>query len=523
MESEEAAAAREPAHTYGSQSWGYWGQDWRGCRRSKTPLIVRIDRFATPIEPFAEFGFDGYVSGTTAGDDKMSGTNDNDSEVVCQDTAKTDCKEVMKGGNRTDGEGAGSTYDITAASQRTPGDKASADIKGEMLAMQLLDMADPDASEVSWPSDGSPEPVVVKVAPDWDTLRENLDRKFQANPAVDWDTGHYGGAMGLGVGWGFKFRWQVGPVPLLVTFSITVGASLELVATFQFAPEAGDGYPCLNENEPCYEASSEAATFAEAVDACSETGGRLAELSSAAEAAKFAQNMPSGEETWLGGMLAYLHATPQCATAYNEAACASKSETEYRWLSNAVAFASNTGRSAPDVVGNALFTDYPNLSTHYPTEAAVYASPSGLVKTAPVTDKKQYVCVYEPAGHEDYLKWSLDVTTGFAAGVSIEGCTPDDSIGFCLGAGVNAVALTLQAVFENTYHWISTDADSEPFARRGTVGFSIPWEISVFQAEVKASLKFLWFSLEYILLRYDGITLDEGKLFDWSTTVMEDF
>lgn len=524
LESEEATAAREPAQTYGSQSWGYWGQDWRGCRRSKTPLIVRVDRFATPLEPFAEYGFDGYTSGTTAGDDKMSGTNDNDSEVVCQDDSKKNCKEVMKGGNRTDGEGSGSTYDITGALDRTPGDKVSADIKGEMLAMQLLDMADPGESEASWPGDGSPEPVVIRVEPDWDTLRENLDRQFQSNPAVDWDTGHYGGAMGLGVGWGFKFRWQVGPVPVLVTFSITVGASLDLAASFYFAPEPGDGYPCLDETEPCYEVSSDAATFAEANDACSETGGRLAELSSAAEAAKVEAILPSGEDAWLGGMLAYRHAKPQCATTYNEAACASGSKTEYRWLSNAVAFASNDGRTTPNVDDGELYADYPNLTTQYPNHAAVYyANPSGLIKTASVDEKKQYICVYEPAGHEDYLKWTLELTTGFAAGISLEGCTPDDNIGFCLGASINAVALTLQSVFENTYHWIAEDADSEPFARRGTVGFSIPWEISVFQAEVKASLKFLWFTLEYILLRYDGITLDEGKLFDWSTTVMEDF
>jgi hypothetical protein len=527
LESPEGVDAREPDYEDSDQN--YWGQNWRGCRRSKTPLLVRIDRFTTPTEPISAAGFNGFASGTKTGDKKMSGQNDNDSEVNCQNASKTDCKEVMKGGNRTDGEGGRSTYDVTTASQRNMGDNVSADLKAEMLGMQLIDPSDPESSEADWPSEGSAGPVTMKIAPDWDALREGLDRATQANPAVDWDTGSYGGAMGLGVGWGYKFRWQIGPVPVLVTFSITVGASLELFANFYFEPGDGEGYPCLDEESSCYELSSDAATFEEAVDACAHRGGRLAERSSTDEGNAVLNEQPSSDDIWIGAQLAYRHPKPQqCEHNYNEAACAPDSKTEYRWLSSSVAFASHDGRQAVDVASNQIFPAHAiqsaaNLSTMYPNDAAVYSSPSGDLKVAPVSDRKRYMCVFEPAGDEDYFKWDMGVTMGVAAGFALSGCAPSDDIGFCVNASFNVVALTIAAVFENAYHWIYREGESEPFSRRGTVGFSIPWTLSVFEGSVSASVHFLWYSAEWVLAAYNGITLDEGKLFDWNTTVMENF
>jgi hypothetical protein len=90
--------------------------------------------------------------------------------------------------------------------------------------------------------------------------------------------------MGLGVGWGLKFRTTIEPVPVLVTFSITVGASLEFSANFHFEPEDGEEYPCLDKTAPCIEPVSTPATFANASKECSLRGGRLAELGSESEA-----------------------------------------------------------------------------------------------------------------------------------------------------------------------------------------------------------------------------------------------
>jgi len=110
-----------------------------------------------------------------------------------------------------------------------------------------------------------------------------------------------------------------------------------------------------------------------------------------------------------------------------------------------------------------------------------------------------------------------------AAGFGLTGCAPDDNVGFCVAASFNVVALTIGPVFSNVYHWLYREGESSPFGRRGSVGISVPWTLSVFEGAVQASVHFLWFSSEWIIAAYDGITVAEGTLLDWNSPVMEDF
>ncbi len=500
-----------------------YGWTWRGCRRSKVPLIVHLDRFVTPTEPVSKHSYDGMPAQNKTGDDKMSGTNDNDSQVTCNDATKTDCAQTRDGQNRTGGPGGHSTYDITTASRHKQGDSVSADLKGELFGMQLIDPSDPVSSNLHWPHGGDIAPLNITLEPDWDGLRTALQAAAQGNRlGLDWEEGRYGGAMGLGVGLGLKLRWQLGPVPVLVTFSVTVGVSVQFVANFYFDP-GDDAYPCLDSTARCLEKIDTPATFADAKHDCAVKGGRLAELSSRDEANQVLSGQPDSD-MWLGAQLAYRSPSVQCDTNFNSSLCTPDSKTQFRWVSNSAVFAKATGEDEPTINPQQLYgSPTTDLTTRYPAQAAVYMSSGGTLKTADVGAQKPYVCAFEPAAKETFFKWDMAVNLGIAAGFGVTGCTPDDSIGFCLGASFNVVAMSIAAVFSNTYHWLYHDGDSSAFGRRGNTEISIPWSLYIFQGAVNASVKFLWASVNWTIAAYDGIKVSTGKLLDVNMPVMEDF
>jgi hypothetical protein len=495
----------------------------RGCRASPQPLRVNIDRFTTPLEPIASAGFAGATKTSESGNGKMSSANDNDTEINCTGQAKKNCKQVDNGGNRTDGDNGRSMFSLNSELDRNPGDKATAGMTGEMLGFQLVDPTDPVSDFVSYPADSSSAsstPLTITLTPNWDGIKAALDQSTTGSP-VEWDTGRYGGQMGLGVGWGFKSRFQIGPVPVLVTFTFTVGASVVVEAQFQFAPTDEQKYPCIG-TQSCVVKVSEPAGFREAAQTCTVQGGRLAELSSQAEATAVDANR-GGEDVWLGAQLAYRHAKPACATNYVASECDSSSQTEYRWLSNSRAFAQGAARTPPGYnsthVFNALET---GLVTRYPHDSAVVYKANGSLESADVGVQKPYLCVFEPAADEDFLRWQLALKMGAAAGFNLTGCVPSDNPGFCLGAGFNVVAFSIGPVYENIYHWLYRAGEDSPFAKRGNTNISVPWALKLFEGAVTASVNFLWFSVKWTIIAFDGITAAEGKLYDADTPVFED-
>ncbi|MBA2663665.1 MAG: hypothetical protein H0U74_15360 [Bradymonadaceae bacterium] len=537
---ESGAAARKVAYSveldndydamknvFFNRRYGQWGhpsvpRTMRGCRQARTPLRVNVDRFSSPLEPIASAGFTGTTDNSQTGDAKMSGSNDNDTQIDCQGAARDNCVEAVNGGNRTDGQNGRSTFDLNSRLGRKPGDTASASMSGELLGFQLLDPADPATSSVSYPGDLdtlSSTPVTITLAPDWDSLKSQLQFATQGTRAT-WDKGRYAGQMGLGVGWGYKQVFGVPPKAILVTFSFTVGVSLALEAEFQFAPTSEQAYPCIG-TKSCIVKIDEAKTFRGAAQDCNVRGGRLAELSSMAEALEV-ENAMGTDEIWLGAQLAYRHPVPSCATNFNASQCTPTSSTEFRWLSNSAAFASNVGTSAPTYHAAHLHrASSAGLQTRYPQSSAVIYKPDGTFRAAPVETLKPYLCVYEPAAKQRFLRWQLALKTGAAAGFNLTGCWPSDNPGFCLGAGFNVVALSIGPVYESLYHWLYRAGEDSPYTRRGNTNISVPWSLKLFEGNVGASFNFFWFSVSYNLLTYDGITADEGKLYDADTPVFE--
>lgn len=494
----------------------------RGCRASGRPLRVNIDRYTTPLEPIASAGFTGSTKTSESGDGKMSGANDNDTEINCTGSAQDNCVEVVNGGNRTEGESGRSNYDLNSRLGRNPGDEVTAGMTGEMMGFQLIDPMDPVSSSVGFPADSasaSSTPVTITLTPDWDGIKTALERATTGS-ATTWDTGRYGGQMGLGVGWGYKWRFQIGPVPVLVTFTFTVGASVAVETQLQFGPTAEQEYPCLG-SESCVVKVNQPASFRDAARDCSVRGGRLAELSSPAEANAVDQNR-GGDEVWIGAQLAYRHPKPACAVNFNNSECTPQSRTEYRWMSNSQAFASNAATAPPTYTSANLHNASQNgLFTRYPYDSAVVYRSDGTLGAVGVDTQRPYMCVFEPAGSERFFRWQLALNMGAAAGFTLSGCVPSDNPGFCLTAGFNVVALNIGPVYENVYHWLYRAGESDPFSRRGNTNISVPWSLSLFQGYVRAAFNFLWFSIGWNLVTYDGITAAEGKLYDSDTPVIE--
>jgi hypothetical protein len=252
-------------------------------------------------------------------------------------------------------------------------------------------------------------------------------------------------------------------------------------------------------------------------------GGRLAELSSPTEALQVDLELSSGA-MWIGAQLAYRHPDKQCATAYNAQKCQPDSKTEYRWLSNSKAFASNTGTDAPDYHSANFFTANANgLSTRYPDDAAIYYDSNKNFGVAKLDRPLPYMCVYEPAPKQDFLEWSVALNLGAAAGLNMQGCAPSSTVGGCLSGQFNIIGLTISPTLTNTFHWLYGAGADAPYGRYGATSFSVPWALKLFSGSISFSVELLFISLSTTVASYDGITVDEGSLYDWTIPTMEDF
>ena len=212
---------------YKTHYYGHNISRFIGCRPANQLLTVKLDRFVSPLNPVASSGFSGTTSERESGDSTMNSTLDNDSEVECpDDPTKRSCNEVAKNGNRTDGEGSRSIFEINAEADKEFEGSIELSLWGEILGFTVVSMSDPITTKVAYPSaqTATASTVRAKLAPNWEPVEKALNRAF-GKGVMEWDTGRYAGAMGLGVGWGYKFMIHAGPIPVLVTFSITTGIS----------------------------------------------------------------------------------------------------------------------------------------------------------------------------------------------------------------------------------------------------------------------------------------------------------
>ncbi|MFT5432650.1 MAG: hypothetical protein ACI9OJ_003352, partial [Myxococcota bacterium] len=216
----------------GNNPWGVLQNSGLACIFADAPLRVIPDRLQRAVEPLGNVAFQGAPNATSSGGGSMSGKSDNDLAIACSDDEGRICRETSRNALGSIGELGQSFFNVTMDLSRNEGVNISGDFTAEALGLQVL-----DGPAIVVPWSNSSEPVTLTVAPAWEPIRDALNGATGGGlgNAPEWNTGNYGGMMGLGLGIGRKIPFKIGPIPGLLIISSSVGVSLEFVSTFQFA------------------------------------------------------------------------------------------------------------------------------------------------------------------------------------------------------------------------------------------------------------------------------------------------
>ena len=162
-----------------------------GCAIANTPVMITVDRLNRSQLPVGNSEFAGQQANRSAGDSRMSGSNDTDSERTCdldgdgtQDTTGQQCRETQTGGSMGAGN-LGRTYynydlDLTRMNQ-----SAQAAMTGNVLGFMAIDPMMSGNSGSASPTVGSESsPVTITVTPPWDQIRNTLNGSTMMPPGA---------------------------------------------------------------------------------------------------------------------------------------------------------------------------------------------------------------------------------------------------------------------------------------------------------------------------------------------------
>ncbi len=510
----------------------------RGCRFTKTPLILRADRSIRPLVPVGSEPWPGVLSESASGSDTMSQTMDNDAQRRC---TGNDCSTASQAGLRGEGEFGRQYFATNSTGDIENGEGFSGDASAEALGFQVLDPAE-EGADADWPStvDENTPPISITIAPPWDAIVGTLSAAAGGSP-IEWDKGRYSGRMGLGVGFGFKIPIQMGPIPGMITITASVGVGIEINLEWRIAPDEDNSYPCIRSDPTeddtadhitnCMAVIDTPMTQGDAHQACALKGGRLAEIRDQTEADRVSvvagENATGSEinKFWIGGQLAYRYPSSQCATAYNASTCLSGSSTTWRWLSNDESFASSTAQQAATVSGlfqpqvsasSTLIAPIPNYA------GIVYHANVNTYSTAVQSQLHRPICVFDPVVHDDFHQFTLGVGLGAGAGIGIGFCVPNDDIGFCIEGSMNLISVGITPQFSYAMHRL-TNTENE-HAVHSNINVQIPWQIVLLEGQVDALITaWSFFEARWTLVHFDGFRIAGGMLYNYDSPSMEAF
>lgn len=503
---------------------------YRGCRTAAAPVVFNVDRFKPAIPVTERVTADIPAGARThtdfndtrkSGDSDMSGTQENGSEETCPNNDSSDvyCSNTSANGGRSEGEGGGPLLDMTATIERDPPEggkqypEASLKFRGQMAGFAALDLSNLAGSFLEG-NTGQSRKLTFAIAPNWATIVNGINRAKPSPTTKAIQKTFYGKQKGLGFAVGVIIRTTIVGVPVAVTFQVSVGAAVGIQIDLEFAPPPGKEYACLGETEDCIKTFTEAKTFDQASKACVAAGGSLSEMKTTSEFTKLdgALSTAGITSSWVGAQLAY--------ELYTKA-------TEYRWLSNDTAFASNVNG------GGVVYKD--NVAAPKSGLAPLGSTPGGIIYdrgagalgSRAISTQLPYACTLPPADKEHYYAWSITRGNTLGAGVLLEGCTPNERVGFCLGASLNVIAASISPKLGQTFRWLYANGETKPTSRNGELKFSIPFKLSLFSGSLYAALRltldFVVWNLKWTIHSFNGITLAKFNLFELTFPVLEDY
>ncbi len=517
----------------------------RGCRWSKAPLVIVIDKSISTVEPIDSILWDGQGNTEEQGNSSVKQTNDNDADRTCQatDAGTPRCDQGSGAGQKGKGDYGKSYYATSTSSAYTPGsfrmqngqpaDDSEAAGGAEVLGYQVLDPeADSEMKQWEFNPVSKVQKVNLTITPPWDNIWAAIKQANQGNLNPEWVKGRYAGLQGLGVGWGYK--QPVGSFGI-VTFTISVGFSLALIIGVSHTQNPDDLYKCIvptpaagTTPSACVQLGSEEKSFTDAVTDCGTRGARLAELSTLNESALLETllNGPSspGEAVWVGAQQADEYNPGLCLGTWLDSVCRPNHKTQFRWLSNDATFASTTGGAAGTIDTTAVYFSggiQNGLFPRAPAKAGVIFNRDGSLSSDVATAQHPYACMYDPAERDIPIKVEAAVELGFAVGVGIEWCFPSDEIGICLAGTLNLAALKIAPKVETVFHHLRDHRGRT--SRRDNTNLSAEWSVTLLEGSVEAKFKALIFEFSIVILEFGGFSLGKDKLFDFNFPSMEPF
>ena len=333
---------------------------------------------------------------------------------------------------------------------------------------------------------------------------------------------------GVGVALKKEFPFTLGPFPFVIEvgFTVGVGFGVTLIVGGDFqsvSSMANPKYGCLKATPGrCFSAFNDPQPFPDALGACRNKGGTLAEVRNAGDfgSVRDAVSMVGGATTafWLGGQLAYQYEDPKCDTS-RAATCPGLSRTRYAWLVGDAPFANQVGTATALVNPVALQgahgfgTNLGTLTTRVPNDAAVlYKKDSQNLITDVASANRPYVCMFDPAHSYIESKIGLELKAEFSIGFSAKICTPSVDIGFCLGVGINLMTAGINIAAERSRVTVY-DRPGSRFRLLGDSKISGAWEVAFLSGNFSAEMNFLFFSTSWEIASYKGLWAEENELF----------
>lgn len=474
------------------------------CQDAKTPLVIRLDPSVAPLDPLESDPFS-EANPAGAGDSRMSQSFDNDVEADCVDGTHA-CR--TQANNSLEGLGAfgGSVFQTDINSTTAADGGAEVHVQKDVAILGFTVEGDEEDQKFV-PTSGYTE-VGVSLTPPWDKIET---RMRMVSPGLRWKQEKVVGQDGLAVGWSLKTPIRYGPLQgdVLTGFTVGFGASLAMKYSF------GGTYPagCTGSEGDCQTLyrMQPAMNLVLARQQCSQAGGRLADLSSSAEASFVRGAVPANTKVWVGGQLADEYTTPQCLQTWDTGRCASGHLTFMRWLSNDEDFAESKS-FLPFTIDSTEIGYTPaiaNISAAKPLARGVVMSTDNSLSSANMAESYQSVCKYRNAAQVTKHSLSGGLELSFGAGIAIAFCTPSEDFGVCLEGSVTIIGAKLLPNFVYTHHDIRDFGGRS--ARQSDLTFKLDWELVVLAGAIDVRVVIgKYFSFNYNLFSFSGFRLPVG-------------
>ncbi len=505
-----------------------------GCRVADTVVAIVRDESSSPLAPTPPSPDTTLGAAQNNGNNDTQGEQNDSSESTCVGAT---CSSSGKHDMATSGALGRSIFASDDTNQdNTDAGTASGDSSAEALGFSIIDESD-SKFDLSWDkTDITQASENVEVTIDIGTVIDNLSDLLKPTTpiSVEVDQGKFGGREGIGVAFGYKTLFLLGPIPGQLKISVGAGVSIGLGLEVLWVPEEEKEYPCKAADTGganCLFIGSAAANQNDARKSCMVSGGRLAEMRSDDDFDAMTASLASSSEQalWIGGQVAYQFASPSCnghtpGTPEHDG-CVRQAALTYRYLSDDSDFATGTGLGTPTPTSSVLAQSDFNMSGLALPSALGLAlgKTSGggaqIIAKRSDTDMLKPLCQWLPAASEDYTKITGKVNVGIGAGAAVEACIPNDKIGICILGGLRFLDFSVTFAGGSEKWEITTPSGTQ--LEMGTKFVEAPYNMTLLAVGIYLEIRLFLFSVTKSLISFDGFKIAEGKLFREDFPYME--